>query len=53
MMTTANLVGMPVGSLCVLDVKPRRVTATERRLLQVVADDVMRDMQANAKVTAS
>ena len=45
--------GMPVGSLCVLDVKPRRVTSTERRLLQVVADDVMRDMQANAKTTAS
>jgi predicted PurR-regulated permease PerM len=38
--------GLPVGSLCVLDVKPRRVTATERRLLQVVADEVMRDMQA-------
>lgn len=40
--------GMPVGSLCVLDVRPRRVTGTERRLLQVVADEVMREMEARA-----
>jgi hypothetical protein len=42
--------GMPVGTLCVLDVKPRRVTPTEQRLLQGVADDVVRDMQARASV---
>jgi hypothetical protein len=40
--------GHAVGSLCVLDTRPRRVTPTERRLLEIVADDVVTAMEARA-----
>ncbi len=33
--------GQPIGSLCLLDVKPRRFTAREQRLLQEYAEEAM------------
>lgn len=36
--------GHKLGTLCVLDVKPRRLTDLQRRTLQVMADQVMRQL---------
>jgi hypothetical protein len=36
--------GHPIGSLCVMDLKPRAVTNRERRLLQEYAGDVMEEI---------
>jgi predicted PurR-regulated permease PerM len=33
--------GFPVGSLCILDTKPRRMTSQELDLLKMIAEDVM------------
>jgi GAF domain-containing protein len=33
--------GFPIGSLCVIDTKPRRFTARESKILLTIADDVM------------
>jgi GAF domain-containing protein len=37
--------GQAIGTLCVLDTVPRTFSATERSLLQVIADDVMTAIQ--------
>jgi predicted PurR-regulated permease PerM len=36
---------LPIGSLCVLDVKPRRMTEREKRLLQIIGEDVMEEIR--------
>lgn len=36
---------LPIGSLCILDIKPRRMTEREKRLLEVIAEDVMEEIQ--------
>ena len=36
---------LAIGSLCILDVKPRRMTEREKRLLEVIAEDVMEEIQ--------
>jgi GAF domain-containing protein len=36
---------LPIGSLCILDTKPRRMTERETRLLEVMAEDVMEEIQ--------
>ena len=36
---------LPIGSLCILDIKPRRMTDREKRLLKVIAEDVMEEIQ--------
>ena len=36
---------LPIGSLCILDIRPRRMTDREKRLLQVIAEDVMEEIQ--------
>ena len=36
--------GQPIGSLCLLDLKPRQVTDREKRLLQEYANDVMEEI---------
>jgi transcriptional regulator with GAF, ATPase, and Fis domain len=36
---------LPIGSLCILDVKPRRMTERERRLLQLIGEDVMEEIK--------
>lgn len=36
--------GLPLGTLCVLDHKPRALDATQRRVLQVLARQVMREL---------
>jgi predicted PurR-regulated permease PerM len=41
---------LPIGSLCVLDVKPRRMTEREKRLLEVIAEDVMEEIQRRDSV---
>jgi predicted PurR-regulated permease PerM len=41
---------LPIGSLCILDVKPRRMTEREKRLLQIVGDDVMEEIERRASV---
>ena len=37
--------GAVVGSLCVIDTKPRQITGRERELLRMVADAVMTEME--------
>jgi predicted PurR-regulated permease PerM len=41
---------LPIGSLCILDVKPRRMTEHEKRLLEVIAEDVMEEIQRRDSV---
>lgn len=36
---------LPIGSLCILDIKPRRMAEREKRLLEVIAEDVMEEIQ--------
>jgi predicted PurR-regulated permease PerM/methylmalonyl-CoA mutase cobalamin-binding subunit len=36
---------LPIGSLCILDIRPRRMTDREKRLLEVIAEDVMEEIQ--------
>jgi methylmalonyl-CoA mutase cobalamin-binding subunit len=36
---------LPIGSLCILDIKPRRMTEREKRLLEVIGEDVMEEIQ--------
>jgi two-component sensor histidine kinase len=44
--------GMPIGMLCVLDFKPRKLTEMQRDLLQVMARIVMRLMEARRLLKA-
>ncbi len=37
--------GFPVGSLCILDTRPRNLTAQERDLLKMIAADVMEQIK--------
>ncbi|HEY4270963.1 MAG TPA: AI-2E family transporter [Candidatus Udaeobacter sp.] len=37
--------GFPVGSLCILDTKPRNMTSQERDLLKMIAADVMEQIK--------
>ncbi len=37
--------GLPLGSLCILDTRPRRMSEHEKRLLQVIAEDVMEEIK--------
>jgi len=41
---------LPLGSLCILDIKPRRMTEREKRLLEVIAEDVMEEIQRRDRV---
>jgi GAF domain-containing protein len=41
---------LPIGSLCILDVKPRRMTEREKRLLEVISEDVMEEIQRRESV---
>jgi methylmalonyl-CoA mutase cobalamin-binding subunit len=36
---------LPIGSLCILDVKPRRMTEREKRVLQIIGEDVMEEIK--------
>jgi predicted PurR-regulated permease PerM len=36
---------LPIGSLCILDVKPRGLTEREKRLLQIIGEDVMEEIK--------
>ncbi len=45
--------GLPLGSLCVLDTKPRKMTERERRVLQETAGDVMEHFRAARKVAVA
>lgn len=38
--------GLPIGTLCVIDNKPRQLTAPQRALLKLLADQIMRLMIA-------
>ncbi|MGF7161248.1 putative PurR-regulated permease PerM/methylmalonyl-CoA mutase cobalamin-binding subunit [Rhodoligotrophos appendicifer] len=38
--------GYPLGSLCVIDTKPRRFSARDRKLLQLIADELMSQVEA-------
>jgi len=42
--------GEPIGSLCILDIKPRDLTTSERRLLQEYANEVMEKIGARGEV---
>lgn len=39
---------LPIGSLCILDTRPRRLTERERRLLQIIAEDVTDEIERRA-----
>jgi predicted PurR-regulated permease PerM len=41
---------LPIGSLCILDVKPRRMTEREIRLLEVIGEDVMEEIKRRDSV---
>jgi predicted PurR-regulated permease PerM len=40
--------GQPIGSLCLMDIKPRQLTDREKRLLQEYANEVMEEMAKRA-----
>ena len=40
--------GQPIGSLCVMDMKPRQLTDREKRLLQEYANEVMEEIAKRA-----
>ncbi|MEY2539204.1 MAG: hypothetical protein QOG67_2944 [Verrucomicrobiota bacterium] len=42
--------GQPIGSLCILDTKPRQVTPREKRLLQEYANEVTEEITRRATV---
>lgn len=44
--------GSAIGSLCVIDTKPRVITERERELLRMVADAVMTEMELRASLRA-
>jgi GAF domain-containing protein len=37
--------GLPIGSLCILDTKPREMTTQEQELLKMIAGDVMEQIK--------
>jgi serine phosphatase RsbU (regulator of sigma subunit) len=37
--------GQPIGSLCVVDFKPRQITPREQKMLRLVADEVMTEVK--------
>jgi GAF domain-containing protein len=37
--------GLPIGSLCILDTKPREMSGQEQQLLQIVAEDAMEEIK--------
>jgi hypothetical protein len=41
---------LPIGSLCILDIKPRRLSEREKRLLEVIAEDVMEELSRRDSV---
>jgi GAF domain-containing protein len=41
---------LPIGSLCILDVKPRRMTEREKRLLQLLGEDVTEEIKRRDSV---
>jgi GAF domain-containing protein len=45
--------GQPIGSLCLLDLKPRQLSARERRLLQEYANEVMEEIARRAPVAVA
>lgn len=44
--------GLPLGSLCVLDRKPRQLSPVQRRLLRVMADQIMRQLELRVALEA-
>jgi GAF domain-containing protein len=40
--------GLPIGSLCLLDTKPRKFSEQERRLLETFADDLLEEIKSRA-----
>jgi predicted PurR-regulated permease PerM/methylmalonyl-CoA mutase cobalamin-binding subunit len=43
---------LPIGSLCILDIKPRRLSEREKRLLEVIAEDVMEELTRRDSVSS-
>jgi predicted PurR-regulated permease PerM/methylmalonyl-CoA mutase cobalamin-binding subunit len=41
---------LPIGSLCILDIKPRRMSEREKRLLEVIAEDVIEEIKRRDSV---
>jgi GAF domain-containing protein len=41
---------LPIGSLCILDVKPRRMTEREKRPLEVIGEDAMEEIKRRDSV---
>jgi len=45
--------GLPIGSLCLLDIKPRKLSEHDRRLLEVFADDLSEEIKSRVPETES
>jgi predicted PurR-regulated permease PerM/methylmalonyl-CoA mutase cobalamin-binding subunit len=45
--------GFPIGSLCILDTKPREITRQEQELLKMIAGDVMEQIKRRPVAEAS
>ncbi len=45
--------GQPIGSLCLMDLKPRQLTEREKRLLQEYANEVMEEIAKRAPQTSA
>ncbi len=43
--------GFAIGSLCILDTRPRKITEREMRLMQVIAEGLMCDLESRAAST--
>jgi GAF domain-containing protein len=43
--------GFVLGSLCVIDTKPRTFSAKDRKLLQTIADELMAKVEAECRTT--
>ena len=44
--------GHALGSLCIMDTKPRRLTEREQRLLEIMAEDVIEELKRRAQRNA-
>jgi hypothetical protein len=44
---------LAIGSLCILDVKPRKMSEREKRLLQIIGEDVMEEIERRGNADSS
>ncbi len=45
--------GQPIGSLCIIDYKPRKISEREKRLLMMVAEEAMEELKARTDLASA